>query len=99
MLMILKPKPGASQGQIKTAVLSLKLAQYSYLKEHLEQTPIMLLDEIFSDLDSKRLEFIIKLLPELGQVFITTSKLSEINDLTIFKNKHCVESGIPNLLK
>jgi DNA replication and repair protein RecF len=95
----LEAKTGASQGQIKTAVLSLKLAQYSYLKEHLERTPIILLDEIYSDLDSNRLEFITKLLPELGQVFITTSKLTEIKDLTIFENKCLIENGIPHLLK
>jgi DNA replication and repair protein RecF len=95
----LEAKSGASQGQIKTAVLSLKLAQYEYLKERLNQTPIVLLDEIFSDLDSARLDFIIELLPQLGQTFIATSKPSEIKDLTIFNSKYILEQGFPKYLK
>lgn len=89
----------ASQGQIKTAVLSVKLAQHQYLKDKLEQAPVMLLDEIYSDLDRKRLGFITDLLPDLGQTFVTTSKTSEINDLSIFICKHRIEGGIPTELK
>ncbi len=91
----LEAKSAASQGQIKTAVLSLKLAQYEYLKQKLERLPIILLDEIFSDLDKNRLDFVMSLLPDLGQSFITTSKLSEVNNLEIFKSKFEVERGIP----
>jgi len=91
----LEAKNAASQGQIKTAVLSLKLAQYEYLKQKLERLPIILLDEIFSDLDRMRLDFVMNLLPELGQSFMTTSKLSEVNDLDIFESKFSVERGVP----
>ncbi|NIR63460.1 MAG: DNA replication/repair protein RecF [candidate division Zixibacteria bacterium] len=91
----LEAKNAGSQGQIKTAVLSLKLAQYDYLQETLEKLPIILLDEIFSDLDRKRLDFVMNLLPELGQSFMTTSKLSEVNNLDIFNSKFNVEKGIP----
>ena len=90
----LEAKSGGSQGQIKTAVLSLKLAHYEYLRQLLEETPILLLDEIFSDLDQNRLDFILKLLPQLGQTFITTAKPSEINDLSIFNSKFNFDSGI-----
>lgn len=95
----LEAKTGASQGQIKTAVLSLKLAQFEYLRERLGHTPIILLDEIYSDLDSNRLNFIMAQLPRLGQVFITTSKLSEVNDLDIFTFKCAIENGIINIMK
>ena len=95
----LEARPSGSQGQVKTAVLGLKLAQYEYLKKCLGQTPIMLLDEIFSDFDTNRLEYIIRLLPQLGQTFITTSKLSEIRDLRIFDCKYQIEKGIPSHMK
>ncbi len=95
----LEAKSGASQGQIKTAVLSLKLAQYQYLKEIVGHPPILLLDEIFSDLDETRLKFILDILPDLGQTFVTTSKLSEINNLEFFNFKYKIESGIPTILK
>jgi len=87
-----------SQGQIKTAFLSLKLAQFSYLQNRLERPPILLLDEIFSDLDSQRLSFIMNLFPSFGQVFITTSKLSEINELDLFNCKFELKNGIPTIL-
>lgn len=95
----LDAKTGASQGQIKSAVLSLKLAHFEYLKERLGHIPIVLMDEIYSDLDSNRLNFIMAQLPRLGQVFITTSKLSEVKDLDIFNFKCEVENGIVNIMK
>ncbi len=95
----LEAKTAASQGQIKSAVLSLKLAHFEYLKERLDRVPIVLLDEIYSDLDSNRLNFIIAQLPKLGQVFIATSKLSEIKDLGIFNSKYSIENGIAAVMK
>lgn len=49
----------ASQGQIRTAVLSLKLAETEIIKEETGEYPVMLLDDILSELDKKRREFLI----------------------------------------
>lgn len=67
-----------SQGQARTAMLALKLAAMDYLAELREQTPILLLDEVFADLDEKRTEYLSGLLEKKGQVFIATSKEKEL---------------------
>lgn len=62
-----------SQGQNKTFLISLKLAQFEYLKEHQKRVPILLLDDIFDKLDSSRVAHILRLVSEdtFGQIFIT----------------------------
>lgn len=63
----------ASQGQLKSFVLSLKLAQYRKLMEEKRTTPILLLDDIFDKLDNDRVNQLLELLieGEFGQAFIT----------------------------
>lgn len=67
----------ASQGEHKTYITSLKLAEFSYLKEKLETMgtgePIILLDDVFSDLDRNRIEKICRMLPMCRQIFLTTT--------------------------
>jgi len=65
----------ASQGQHRMFGLALKLAQFFYLKAHLERLPILLLDDVFATLDAERTGLIINLLTsdEVGQSFITTA--------------------------
>lgn len=62
-----------SQGQLKSFVLSLKLAQYALLKAQNAVPPILLLDDIFDKLDEKRVENLLDLLvsERFGQIFIT----------------------------
>lgn len=62
-----------SQGQNKTFLVGLKLAQFDYLCKQGQTTPIMLLDDIFDRLDAKRVEQIVKLVASerFGQIFIT----------------------------
>jgi DNA replication and repair protein RecF len=62
-----------SQGQNKTYLIALKLAQFRFLVEKGSSTPLLLLDDLFDKLDAKRVEQIIKLVvqPEFGQIFIT----------------------------
>ena len=67
-----------SQGQARTAMLALKLAAMDYLTNLREQTPVLLLDEVFADLDEKRTEYLASLLEKKGQVFIATSKEKEM---------------------
>lgn len=62
-----------SQGQNKTFLVGLKLAQFDYLRKQGLTTPILLLDDIFDRLDSRRVEQIIRLVASdrFGQIFIT----------------------------
>ena len=83
----------ASRGQVKSAVLSVKLAVLEHIKELCGEPPILLLDEIFSDLDRNRLDYLMPLLSDLGQVIVTTSKLREVKELGLFENSLRVESG------
>ncbi len=62
-----------SQGEIRTAALSLKLAVYKLIKEERNITPLLLLDEIFAELDNSRSEELIKLFANFDQLFLTTA--------------------------
>ena len=62
-----------SQGQNKTYLIALKLAQYVFLSCRGQARPILLLDDIFDKLDADRVEQIVKLVSgdQFGQIFIT----------------------------
>jgi len=60
----------ASQGQARTAALALKLAARELIREDTGQWPVLLLDDVLSELDRRRQEFVLNHITE-GQVFIT----------------------------
>jgi DNA replication and repair protein RecF len=62
-----------SQGQLKSFLLALRLAQYDFIKKQKNVTPILLLDDIFDKLDESRVKQLIALLVQknFGQLFIT----------------------------
>lgn len=66
-------KREGSQGQNKTYLIALKLAQFDFLRRSGHTTPILLLDDIFDRLDASRVEQIIHLVSSdtFGQIFIT----------------------------
>ena len=66
-------KKFGSQGQRKSFLIALKLAQFDMLKESTSVTPLLLLDDIFDKLDEQRVAEIINLVHEssFGQLFIT----------------------------
>ena len=51
----------ASQGQHKTLLVALKIAEYSYMRERHNETPMLLLDDVFSELDAGRVHRILAL--------------------------------------
>jgi DNA replication and repair protein RecF len=63
----------ASQGQHKTMLVALKVAEYHYIAERCNEPPILLLDDVFSELDVHRSERILRMTDDLGQVIITTT--------------------------
>jgi len=87
-----------SQGQNRTALLSLKLAEFEILKEVKETVPIILLDDVFSELDKGRINYLIEYLKDY-QVFITTTEIDSIesiDDKTIFKVQNGTVEKINN---
>jgi len=77
-----------SQGQQKSFVIALKLSQFAILQKNINIKPILLLDDIFDKLDSKRIENLLNLIHKenpFGQIFITNTEKSAIK--AIFKNE------------
>lgn len=66
-------KQYASQGQHKTFLVALKVAEFFYLKDRCNETPVFLLDDVFSELDEKRSQQLMSLVSSLGQTFITAT--------------------------
>lgn len=90
-----KPVVGfVSRGQMRTMVLGLKILQKDYIEMILGQSPIILLDDVFSEFDKVHQKKLIGFLKSLKQVFISTTHLEEIinylpPDAQIFK----IEAG------
>jgi len=72
-----------SQGQNKTYLIAIKLAQFAFLAKKGQTTPILLLDDIFDKLDAGRVEQIIKLVSEdgFGQIFITDTNRKYLDEI------------------
>lgn len=73
-------KKYASQGQLKSFLLALRLAQYEILRREKGTAPLLLLDDIFDKLDEHRVRQLIALLieREFGQIFITDAQRTRI---------------------
>ena len=76
-------KQVGSQGQQRTFVLALKLAQALYLGNSTGEAPILLLDDIFDRLDSQRVERIVEMVQgeEFGQIFITDTDREHLTEI------------------
>ncbi len=83
----------ASQGEAKSAALAIKFAIYDFLTARLHGAPILLLDEISSDLDPNRLAALMNTLPKLGQVFLTTAKPAELRETASIQAEIAVAGG------
>ena len=70
----------ASQGQARTAALSMKLAEREIYKNVLGEYPILLLDDVLSELDPKRQEFVLNRIGG-GQVFITCCEDDRLQEM------------------
>lgn len=82
----------ASQGQTRTAALALKLAAREIHKEIIGEYPILLLDDVLSELDPKRQEYVLNRIGS-GQVFITCCEEDRLHSL-LKGNVYQVKNGI-----
>ncbi len=82
-------KEYASQGQHKSLLISLKSAEFNYLFEKKQECPIILLDDVFSELDSQRSAKVLELLnSKFAQAFVTVTDPEKLKD--------CIDSSIPS---
>ena len=84
-------KKSGSQGQQKTFLIALKFAYFSLLKDLLNITPILLLDDLFDKLDKYRVKKIIELLEKnkFGQIFITDTSFERIHSIISTSSLNC----------
>ena len=76
-------KKSGSQGQQKTFLVALKLANFEFIRRRCDITPILLLDDIFDKFDARRVSHIIQLVAgeQFGQVFITDTGREHIEGI------------------
>lgn len=89
-----------SQGQQRTAALALKLAEIDLMKEETDEYPILLLDDVLSELDTVRQTHLLMAMQDKVQTFLTTPSLSDvarqlIKEPKIFK----VQAGTLNVVE
>ena len=87
-------KAFGSQGQVRTAAVSLKLAQRTLLKNASGETPVLLLDDVLSELDPARQDFVLNQITG-GQVFITCcepGKLTQLGKTIEIENGNIIEN-------
>ena len=77
----------ASQGQQRIAIITLKLSEIEIFKKYLNDTPILLLDDVFSELDIKKRNNLLKYIDNNIQTIITTTDLKNINRKILLKSK------------
>lgn len=71
-------KSFASQGQQRSIVLAVKLAELKVIEKRKDEIPVLLLDDVFAELDESRQDFLLHNLPENIQTFLTTTHISNI---------------------
>jgi len=84
----------ASRGQSRTVVLAMKLAEAGYLKARRGQEPILLLDDVLSELDTQRREHVLDQASQYQQSFLTTADVGNIDQHHLSAmTRYAVKSG------
>lgn len=68
-----------SEGEQKNAIISFKLAEIKYCINNTGKTPILILDDLFSELDNKKINTLIGNFKKSFQIFITTTDIDKVN--------------------
>ncbi len=80
-------KTKGSQGQFRSLAIALKIAVVEIIREQRGVTPVILLDDVFSELDENRQKKLVRLLDKDGQVFITTTREGAVHPESLKKGK------------
>ncbi len=82
-----KLKEWGSVGQLKNSIISFKLAELRLVKERKNDCPILILDDLFSELDDIKIKNILKILDNDIQIFITTTNIKNFKKKNYDKYK------------
>lgn len=83
-----------SQGQQRTVTLALKLAEYRLIEDYVGEPPVLLLDDVMSDLDDSRRKHLLTWIANRGQTFITCTNLRAFpKDMLSKASKYKISSG------
>lgn len=85
-------KDFGSQGQQRMAVLAMKTAELNFIREYTGEWPVLLLDDVMSELDSKRRKYVLEMLTEV-QTFITAT------DRSHFEEEFITGASVKNIAK
>ncbi|HEX6349809.1 MAG TPA: DNA replication and repair protein RecF, partial [Candidatus Dormibacteraeota bacterium] len=84
----------ASQGQQRTLVVSLKLAEADLVAARTGEPPILLLDDVLSELDPERRGALLEVVAAAGQVVVTSAEAAPLPvDLMHAARVHCIRQG------
>jgi len=75
-------KTYSSQGQQRTALLSLKISELKYIEEETEELPVLLLDDVFSELDTERQKYLVDFIKGI-QALITCTDVEYLEKLKL----------------
>jgi DNA replication and repair protein RecF len=87
----------ASQGQHKTYLVAVKIGEFKYLLEQCGEPPVLLLDDIFSELDDVRSSRLLSYVGTLSQTFVTTTRPLAFHDSVMDPQSvsiFCIRNGI-----
>lgn len=87
-------KTYGSQGQQRTGVLSLKLAELEFIKSETGEYPVLLLDDVMSELDSSRREHLMYFIRDKIQTFITGTDITSFPEMNFAKFYRVAEGRI-----
>jgi DNA replication and repair protein RecF len=80
-------KSFGSQGEHKTFIIGLKLAEFYYIKDNSGTSPVLMLDDVLSELDRTRISKIISHLNSYGQIILTTTDKNYLKEIKGFYDK------------
>ena len=82
-----------SQGQQRTTALALKIAELEFMKSEMGEYPILLLDDVFSELDTSRKSHLLDVIKDKIQTFITSTDLDSIAEIQGRHHLYTIENG------
>src|SRR4030043_761504 len=83
-----------SQGQQRIAAISLRLCELDILRKKIKKDPVLLLDDVFSELDIERKKILVKAVSDGFQTFVTTTNISYLDKLDLeFGSKFLVKDN------
>jgi DNA replication and repair protein RecF len=80
-------KAFGSQGQQRTCALSMKLAELEFMKMETKEYPVLLLDDVLSELDESRRKFLLEVASRTVQTFVTATDIEDFSDSLVSRSR------------